>query len=116
MDGCIYCFNDLASRVNKSISADDIMYQNNVEHYHWCGESGLRVLLHSIGLAGDKIPEKVLDFGAGAGRVTRWLTAAFPSSKIDACDAREQDMEFLRASLGIHAWTVGTDVSSLSIS
>jgi SAM-dependent methyltransferase len=66
-------------------------------------------------LANLEDPRTILDFGAGAGRVTRWLKAAFPDSRIHACDVRPQDMQFVRASIGVEASTVGPSVDDLTI-
>jgi SAM-dependent methyltransferase len=101
--------------VDKTLSPDDGMFQGNIEHYLSCGESALRVILAAISLAGVETPKQILDFGAGAGRVTRWLKVAFPDSKIHACDIRDQDMMFLRSSFGVEAWTVGTNLDLITI-
>jgi hypothetical protein len=58
-------------------------------------------------------PVTILDFGAGAGRVTRWLRAAFPSAAIDACDLREQDMEFCGKQFNARTWISGEGIDSL---
>ena len=86
------------------------MFHGNVEHYFSCGESALSVILAAISLAGIETPKRILDFGAGAGRVSRWLKAEFPGSRIAGCDIREQDVTFLRSSLGIEAWAVSADL------
>jgi len=101
--------------INRTISPDDAMYQGNLDHYFSCGESALRVLLSAINLAAVPQPRRILDFGAGAGRVTRWLQAAFADSRIHACDFRPQDMEFLRHTLGIESATVDRDVDLLAL-
>ena len=101
--------------VDRTISPDDVMFQGNLDHYFSCGESALRILLEAIELSGRGTPARILDFGAGAGRVTRWLKAAFPASSISCCDVREGDMAFLRALYDVEAWTVGTDLDALQI-
>lgn len=98
---------------SQSISPLDGMFHGNLEHYLACGESALRVLLSAISLGQSAPPKCILDFGAGAGRVTRWLKAHFPEANIHACDIRDQDMTFLRSTFGIEAWTVGVDVDAL---
>lgn len=103
------------SALGKTRSADDEMFHGNAEHYLSCGESALRVILAAISLARIETPKQILDFGAGAGRVTRWLSAAFSNSSIHACDIREQDVVFLRTRFGIKAWTVDPDLSVLTI-
>jgi len=91
------------------------MYQGNLDHYFACGESALRVLQSAISLSGVPLPGSILDFGAGAGRVTRWLKGAFPDSRIHARDVRPQDMEFLRSSMGVESATVDPDVDLLEL-
>jgi cyclopropane fatty-acyl-phospholipid synthase-like methyltransferase len=66
------------------------------EHYFAVGKSALNVIQATLVLAGVNSPKTILDFGCGAGRVTRWLRAAFPDAKISACDTREEDLKFVR--------------------
>jgi SAM-dependent methyltransferase len=92
--------------VDKTLSPDDGMFQGNAEHYFSCGKSALHVIQNAIGIAGAITPGHILDYGSGAGRVTRWMKAAYPTSSISACDVREQDVNFLRDAMGIKAWRV----------
>ena len=101
--------------VDRTLSPDDAMYEGHAEHYFSTGESALRVILAAISLAQAPVPQRILDFGAGAGRVTRWLKAAFPDAQIHGCDVREGDMAFLRSTFGVKAWTVGFDFNDLTI-
>jgi SAM-dependent methyltransferase len=101
--------------VDRRISPNDGMFAGNIEHYFACGESALRVLLEAIELAAALTPARILDYGAGAGRVTRWLRAAFPDAAISCCDLREGDMEFLRGLCGAETWPVGADIDALNI-
>lgn len=105
----------MPSNVDRTISPDDGMFAGNLDHYFSCGESALRILLEATELSGTETPTRILDFGAGAGRVTRWLKAAFPDSSISCCDIREKDMVFLHALYGAETWTVGTDLDALEI-
>lgn len=100
-------------RLILDLSPDDGMYQGNDGHYLSCGASALNVILAAHMLAANNAPRKVLDFGAGAGRVTRWLAAAFPMTNIHACDLREQDMRFLASVFGAHTWLSGTNIDTL---
>ena len=100
--------------VDRTISPDDV-FAENLDHYFSCGESALRILLEAIELSGRWTPARILDFGAGAGRVTRWLKAAFPASSLSCCDVRAGDMAFLRALYDVEAWTVGTDLDDMQI-
>jgi SAM-dependent methyltransferase len=101
--------------LDKTISHDDCMFQGNVEHYFSCGESAMNVIRLARLVAGADVPKRILDYGAGAGRVTRWLKASFPRSEIHACDIREQDMDFLRTYFGVCAWAVATDPTRLNL-
>ena len=99
--------------LNTDISANDAMYAGNRHHYFSCGASALTCVLHSLGLSEIEKPNKILDFGCGAGRVTRWLRAAFPKAIIHACDIREQDLEFVRQSCQATTWISGIDIDAL---
>jgi hypothetical protein len=101
--------------INETISPDDLMFAGNLRHYLSCGQSALRLLRTAIDLAGAKPPKAILDFGAGAGRVTRWLVPSFPDSAIRACDVRRQDMEFVAANIGVEAWTVDEPLNMTNI-
>jgi cyclopropane fatty-acyl-phospholipid synthase-like methyltransferase len=91
------------------------MYAGNATHYFSCGRSALAVINAAITLAKIDPPRDILDFGAGAGRVTRWLAAAFPGAAIHACDIRRQDMEFLRDHFRVDAWTIEPDVDQIDL-
>lgn len=91
------------------------MFEGNSDHYFSCGESALQILVDAVSRADMPMPAHILDFGAGAGRVTRWLKSAFPDASIACCDTRAEHMQFLRAQFGVDAWTVGTDVDSLKL-
>lgn len=99
--------------LNTDISANDAMYAGNRHHYFSCGASALTCVLHSLGMSDIEKPNRILDFGCGAGRVTRWLRAAFPDAIIHACDIREQDLDFVRQSCRAETWVSGIDIDAL---
>ncbi len=104
-----------ATALNLGIAADDGMYAANADfHYLNCGASALNVILSAQQLAGVPSPASILDFGAGAGRVTRWLRAAYPDAHISACDLRPEDMRFCRDQFRAETWVSGTDIAALS--
>ncbi len=103
-----------AASLNCDISPDDGMYHGNRHHYFSCGASALICIVHSLGLSGISNPGRILDFGSGAGRVTRWLRAAFPEAILHACDIRQQDLEFVRQSCNADTWVSGTNVAALT--
>ena len=102
------------SRIRLDLAPHDGMYHGNDTHYLCCGASALNVILAAQTLARSPAPESILDFGAGAGRVTRWLAAAHEAARISTCDLREEDMEFNRRVFGAEAWVAGTEVDILT--
>ena len=101
--------------INTEILDTDVMLWQELgrEHYFSVGASALNVINSVLALAQVDSPKTILDFGCGAGRVTRWLSAAFPQATISACDLREDDLAFVRNKLGANTWVSGTDVGNL---
>jgi hypothetical protein len=99
--------------VNLRLSEDDGMYHGNDRHYLSCGASALNMMLAATQAAEVPEPRSILDFGAGAGRVMRWLRAAHPLAQISSCDLRENDMLFCERQFGAKTWPSGTDISAL---
>jgi SAM-dependent methyltransferase len=58
----------------------------------------IRTALAGIGRTLDTFP-RILDFGCGSGRVTRWLPFEAPSSELHACDIDEQAIAWCRDKL-----------------
>lgn len=102
-----------AGAVDLTLSPSDGMYTGDDAHYYECGASALNVILAAQTLAQVEAPGAILDFGAGAGRVTRWLRAAFPAATINACDLRPQDLDFCRSRFEAETWVSGVDVDAL---
>jgi SAM-dependent methyltransferase len=100
--------------INHDISPTDVMHvAGQTDHYYSTGKSALTNIYMALDQAGNVAPQKILDFGAGAGRVTRWLVAAFPEAEIHACDVRDEDMAFCREALGVEARPISPDVGLL---
>ena len=92
--------------VDRTLSPSDKMYQGNAIHYFNVGSSALENILAAVGIA--KIqPASVLDFGCGAGRVTRWIAAAFPQATIEGCDIRAVDIKFVADTFNARTWQSG---------
>jgi hypothetical protein len=101
-----------AGSLNLNIAPDDEMYDGNDAHYLSRGASALNLIFAASELA-QVSPQAILDFGAGAGRVLRWIRAAFPNARLGAADLREQDMAFCRDQFQAEAWESGVDIAAL---
>ena len=99
--------------LSTEILDSDAMFKNNENHYFLCGASALSVILRALDLPGNFSPSTILDFGCGAGRVTRWLRAAFPNANIHACDIRESDLEFVKDAFNTETCISGIDIPKL---
>lgn len=92
------------SRVDARIAKHDHMAANNLNHYFGVGASALRINEICLSLAGIDEPKSILDFACGAGRVTRWFRAAYPTATLVACDVRDADLNYQSEILGTEAW------------
>jgi SAM-dependent methyltransferase len=101
-----------AGSLNYDIAPGDAMFFGNHDHYFGVGASALSNILHALAVT-DTTPARILDFGCGAGRVTRWLRSAFPSAAIEGCDIREADLQFVAGKFDVRTWVSGTDVNLL---
>ena len=104
----------LTATLDLALHPGDGMYAADDLHYLECGASALNAILLALQMAEAVRPKTILDFGSGAGRVTRWLRAAFPESAIACCDLRAADLDFCRAHYGAETWVSGTDVAALA--
>lgn len=102
----------LCGTVSLRVSPEDGMYAGNDTHYLTCGASALNAISAALVLTHIQ-PQSVLDFGSGAGRVTRWLRAAYPEATIDVTDIRKGDLEFCASEFAARAWLSGTSIDLL---
>lgn len=94
------------------LAPQDAMFAGDAGHYLRAGASALTAIHAATLLAGLR-PASILDFGAGAGRVTRWLRAHWPEAKLAATDLRAEDLAFCAAEFGCTTWVSGTDIAAL---
>jgi SAM-dependent methyltransferase len=110
-------FPSVAERVFDSVSRclhpDDLMFEGHDGHYLSVGAGALNAIDAALQLAGITSVAKVLDFGCGAGRVTRWLCAAFPEADISVTDLRAADVEFCVKNFNVRAWPSVVDIDAL---
>lgn len=100
-------------RVDRRVHPGDVFYQGDAAHYLSVGASALTIIDTALQLAGINDVSKILDFGCGAGRVTRWLCAAFPQAEVSVTDLRKSDLDFCAQNFGATAWASGTDLDAL---
>jgi SAM-dependent methyltransferase len=100
-----------ADRVDLRVAADDGMETDDT-HYLLAGASALSAIMSAVSLGGGSDPGSILDFGSGAGRVTRWLKAAYPEASLACCDLRPQDVEFCHEVFGAEAWLSCRDIEA----
>ena len=91
----------LLPRIERSILDGDLMFAGDPVHYLSCGASALNAILSVLQSTQVGAPAAILDFGGGAGRVTRWLRAAFPAAALSVCDLPGPNLEFQQQVLGI---------------
>jgi SAM-dependent methyltransferase len=104
----------LLPRIERKILDGDLMFAGDPVHYLSCGASALNAILAVLQSAQAPAPGAILDFGGGAGRVTRWLRVAFPDAALEVADLPGPNLEFQRAALGTATWDSSIDIASLS--
>jgi SAM-dependent methyltransferase len=100
-------------RLVMEVDPGDKMYSGHDRHYLSSGASALNVILAAQNLATMETFGRILDFGSGAGRVTRWLRAAYPSADIHTTDVRVQDLDFCTRALQTTSWPSGIEIDKL---
>lgn len=99
--------------LSRRLAPQDAMFEGDAAHYLRCGASALTAI-HAATLLAGLEPEAILDFGAGAGRVTRWLRAHWPEAAIAATDLRAEDLAFCAETFGCTTFVSGTDIAALA--
>jgi len=95
------------------MEGDHMLTAANRDHYASVGESALRVIQASLLLANIDPPKKILDFGCGSGRVTRWLRAVYPEADIVVSDVRADSLDFCSQTFNATIWKSGPDFDAL---
>jgi SAM-dependent methyltransferase len=104
----------LLPRIERSILDGDLMFAGDPVHYLSCGASALNAIQAVLQCAQAPQPGAILDFGGGAGRVTRWLRAAFPDAALSVCDLPGPNLDFQREVLRTATWESSTDIAALA--
>lgn len=86
--------------VSQEILPDDPMYAFSPERYFEFGRAALRSIQIALIASQRDSPGRILDFACAAGRVMRYLEAAFPDASLTACDLREEYVRFCSRAFG----------------
>lgn len=83
-------------------------------HYASVGASALAIVQACLLLAGPKPPSSILDFASASGRVTRWLSAAYPDADLHVSDVRADSLAFCADAFGATAWESHADLAAIA--
>lgn len=95
-------FREQIGDVDETLSSDDVMWEGHEGHYRGVGESAVRCVKTALLLA-DREPasiREVLDFGAGHGRVLRYLQKLLPKAAFTASDVDAKATAFCAKAFG----------------
>jgi SAM-dependent methyltransferase len=98
----------MALNPSREIAASDKMFGGNRQHYFGVGRSAVMSMLTALTLrmayrGGDQTPQTILDFGAGYGRVARFLRVAFPEARIEVTDVEKAGVAWCVENLACHS-------------
>ena len=86
------------------------------EQYFAIGQEALSRIRLALISAGLESPTRILDFASGAGRVMRYLKAAFPAASLTACDFHMWQAEFCARVFGATAVEGREDPAEIELS
>jgi 2-polyprenyl-3-methyl-5-hydroxy-6-metoxy-1,4-benzoquinol methylase len=104
---------DAYENISLRLHGDDAMYWHNPAHYLSVGASALNAIQGVQAIAGIAGFGRILDFGSGAGRVTRWLRAAYPSAALTVADVRQADLDFCAETFAAETWNSGINIEAM---
>jgi SAM-dependent methyltransferase len=101
--------------VSREVMPGDQMYAYDPVVYFDAGARALRHVEIALLAAGREGADHILDFACGAGRVTRYLHAAFPDASLTACDVYPEGPDFCARHFGARPLRSNHDLSQLEI-
>jgi len=104
----------LDPHISSSISPNDQMHSGSDSHYFSCGRDAIRKIC-GFSLMQDHKIDKILDFGCGYGRVTRYLRAAYPNSEITVSDVMRPAVDFCSDNFNAKPHYSNTDLNSIDV-
>src|SRR5688500_4172383 len=106
---------DESLEVSQEILANDGMYSYAPHVYFEVGREALYFIRLALIVAELDVPKSILDLGSGAGRVLRYLKAAFPDASLTACDIHERNVRFCEQVFGATPVVASQDPAEIEL-
>jgi SAM-dependent methyltransferase len=99
----------------REILPNDAMYEFDPSSYFRIGQEALDCIQLALDMAEAGSPRRILDFASGAGRVMRYLKAAYPEAALTACDYHMFQAEFCEQTFGATAVAGDEDPTKIEL-
>ncbi len=100
--------------INRTIAPDDNMRPPGQDPaYFAIGERALTLIKNELACHTETGTARIMDFPSGWGRVTRWLSAAFPDAEILVSDVLEDALAWNVETFGTTAFETNDDFSKI---
>ncbi len=108
---------DLQAKVSKVISPDDHMFPKDqrIDSYLSVGRSATLNILCALHASGRDKVEAMLDFACGAGRVARWMRAAYPDARFTVADINGSWVDFCASAFDAEPLLSSRNFSDISL-
>ena len=105
----------LSSDYNRTTHESDVFARLGARYFA-SGYSviGLIEMAMRLALMDPKQPLKILDFGGGYGRVSRFLVMAFPNARIYHCDFEKKASDFCATQFGVESFQTPQSIIELT--
>lgn len=110
------------SEVVKEVSEHDFMAsglrsQDRMDEYFQQAEETLELIDRSLAFSGVDLREerRVLDYGSGFGRVTRYFVARYGASSVAIADTQARAVDFCKSAFGVDAYLVREPYNEMEI-
>jgi SAM-dependent methyltransferase len=99
----------------REVLPNDAMYEFDPSSYFRIGREALDCIELALDMAEIEAPKRILDFASGAGRVMRYLKAAYPEAALTACDYHMFQAEFCARTFGATAVAGDDDPTKIEL-
>ncbi|MBL4591454.1 MAG: class I SAM-dependent methyltransferase [Phycisphaerales bacterium] len=103
------------AKPSRELAPNDNMGASNLDRYFTVGRDAMRVIGSAINRPGAQIPESVLDFACGWGRVARHLRASFPDAQMVCADVWKDAVDFTSKAFDAEPMQLSTDPNEYEI-